>query len=577
MKAMILAAGLGTRLLPLTNKMPKPLFPLANRPLIDILIGRLQAVGCEAVMINTHHLGHMIDTFVQNQSYRIPVRTTYEPTLLETGGAIKNVRQFWDDRPFMVINGDIFTNIDLKQAYAHHFTHGHPVTMVLHDCEPFNNVWVDGSDHIRGFGISRPCPPPGASRPDNDPTPVESSGLRCLAFTGVQIIDPRVLEAIPPETPCSIIDIYCRILDQGAVLQGFLSKNHYWHDIGTKEGYREAAKEALARKALNDVSPGAGERPLFWTTLKGDGSNRIWQRVASGASDASSVVFVDHGLPPIEGGCEADSFAAIGNHLHKRNIPVPKILGYERPFGWVALEDLGDMHLQEAVVASKSPADTRKHYTRVIDVLVSMGIDGATGFEPSFTYQTRAYDRDLILEKEAKYFCDAFLMGFKGTDAGFDQIKVEFEVLATRALDTKQYGFLHRDFQSRNILLSKGGYYVIDFQGGRLGPLQYDLASLLIDPYTALPEGLQEDLLGYYLERLSKRMPVDPAGFIHAYRYCAVNRNLQILGAFAFLGQVKGKRAFLEYIPAAVRSLKKNIRKIDPACCRRLGEIIETL
>ena len=110
-------------------------------------------------MINTHHLGQMIEAFVQSQGYGIPVRTTYEPTLLETGGGIKNVQEFWDDRPFMVINGDIFTNIDLGKAYAYHLTHGHPVTMVLHDYETFNNVWVDGADCIKGFGMSRPCPP----------------------------------------------------------------------------------------------------------------------------------------------------------------------------------------------------------------------------------------------------------------------------------------------------------------------------------------------------------------------------------------------------------------------------------
>jgi len=208
MKAMILAAGLGTRLLPLTQKKPKPLFPLAGRPLIDILIGALQDLGCEAVMINTHHLGHMIEAFVQNQNYRIPVHTTYEPTLLDTAGGIKNVQDFWDDRPFLVINGDIFTNIDLKKAYAYHLGHGQPVTMVLHDHHAFNNVWVDSADCIKGFGTSQPCPPArAASGSHGNPTAIQVSGLRRLAFTGIQIVDPKVLDAIPQGTPCSIIDI----------------------------------------------------------------------------------------------------------------------------------------------------------------------------------------------------------------------------------------------------------------------------------------------------------------------------------------------------------------------------------
>jgi aminoglycoside/choline kinase family phosphotransferase len=158
-----------------------------------------------------------------------------------------------------------------------------------------------------------------------------------------------------------------------------------------------------------------------------------------------------------------------------------------------------------------------------------------------------------------------------------DLLKEDFEVLALNSLNSEHNGFIHRDFQSRNILLSKGGYYVIDFQGGRFGPLQYDLASLLIDPYVALPRSLQEALLGVYLEKLSKRMPVDPAEFVHTYRYCAINRNLQILGAFAFLGKTKGKKTFLEYIPIAVQSLKDNLKELEPGTCERLRDIVERL
>ena len=117
MKAMILAAGLGTRLLPLTEKIPKPLFPVLGRPLIDILIRRLEDMGCTAVIINTHHLAPMIEAFLKTQHYNIPVLTRYEKTILGTGGGIKNVEDFWDDDPFLVVNGDIFTDIDLERVY----------------------------------------------------------------------------------------------------------------------------------------------------------------------------------------------------------------------------------------------------------------------------------------------------------------------------------------------------------------------------------------------------------------------------------------------------------------------------
>ena len=125
-----------------------------------------------------------------------------------------------------------------------------------------------------------------------------------------------------------------------------------------------------------------GEKLLVWTKLKGNGSDRIWQRAVV---DSSSVVLVDQGPPSSPGTCEVDSFVAIGKHLHKRGVPVPKIYGYDRPLGLVVLEDLGDVHLQKAVVQSKDPAIVLDHYRRVIDILVSMGMDGARGFEANFT------------------------------------------------------------------------------------------------------------------------------------------------------------------------------------------------
>ena len=173
-----------------------------------------------------------------------------------------------------------------------------------------------------------------------------------------------------------------------------------------------------------------------------------------------------------------------------------------------------------------------------------MGIEGVKGFDPAFTFQTPHYDKDLIVERESRYFLKAFLNGYMGLAIGFDQLKEEFELLAEAALDKSYNGFMHRDFQSRNIIVKDHKYYVIDFQGGRLGPLAYDLASLLIDPYVALPEKLQETLLTYYLNRLSEFVTIDSADFRHSYKYCAINRKLQILGAVAFLSQQMGKAGF---------------------------------
>ena len=114
---MILAAGLGTRLLPYTKKTPKPLFPVSGRPILEIIINLLQDAGCHEVIVNTHHLHHKIEDFLKNLRSAIPITTCYEPSILGTGGAINNVRGFWDNQPFIVINSDIVTDINLKKAY----------------------------------------------------------------------------------------------------------------------------------------------------------------------------------------------------------------------------------------------------------------------------------------------------------------------------------------------------------------------------------------------------------------------------------------------------------------------------
>lgn len=290
-----------------------------------------------------------------------------------------------------------------------------------------------------------------------------------------------------------------------------------------------------------------------------------------------SIILVDHGPPAEAGTCEADAFSAIGQHLHKKGVPVPRIYAYDRPSGLVALEDLGDLHLQALIRRTVNRAKVVAHYRAVIDLLVSMGIEGAKGFDPAYTYQTSHYDCNLILERESRYFVEAFLNRYIALGVNFEDLKEEFEVLAQNALKTSYNGFLHRDFQSRNILVRDHNYYLIDFQGGRLGPLQYDLASLLIDPYVALPHSLQETLLTYYVRRLADFVPVDPVDFIDAYKYCAINRNLQILGAFAFLSLEKGKKDFEEYIPPAISSLKALLHNVGQSECPKLLGIVQSL
>jgi NDP-sugar pyrophosphorylase family protein len=180
MKALILAAGFGTRLLPYTEYLPKPLFPLANRPLLDIHIRNLEKAGCTGILINTHHLHQKIEEFIAKQSYAVPVFTRHEPQLLGTGGAIKNAADFLDIRQFMVFNSDIYTDIDFRKVYEFHLTHPYPATLVLYDDPKFNTVCTDKNGFITGLSSSL-------------------STVHCplSTFTGIQVLDPEILNLIP--------------------------------------------------------------------------------------------------------------------------------------------------------------------------------------------------------------------------------------------------------------------------------------------------------------------------------------------------------------------------------------------
>ncbi len=159
MDALILAAGEGSRLLPLTRTKPKPLFPILNRSLLQFTFDYLNRFSVQRVILNTHHLSGQIEKFVQvekeNRSFEI--QTRFEPTILETGGGIGNTRDFWSSYPFVVINGDILTDIDLHQAVVFHQSHKGPVTLILHDYPEFNQISVDAQGRIQDFRQKSGC------------------------------------------------------------------------------------------------------------------------------------------------------------------------------------------------------------------------------------------------------------------------------------------------------------------------------------------------------------------------------------------------------------------------------------
>jgi NDP-sugar pyrophosphorylase family protein len=544
MKALILAAGLGTRLRPYTNHTPKALFTISDRPLLDIIITKLIEAGCEAIIINTHHLHDQIESYIAQQTYAIPVLTRFEPQILGTGGAIKNVEDFWNDHPFMVINSDIVTSIDFQQVYDFHCQHLHPATLVLVDDPESNSVACDAEGYVVEF-IHR-----GKA--------VIGSKLSVLTFTGIQVLDPKILKSLPAGAPSSSIDTYARMIAKGEKIKAFIPKDVYWKDMGTAERYRQAVLETLTPRIFQQVFPDRKFTSPVREALQGDGSDRSWKRLTIGKM---SMILVDHQIKQTKKRTEVDAFMKIGRHLFGRGIPVPKIFGGDAFAGYVFLEDLGNLNLQEAVRQTDDWEKIIHMYQSVIDLLTRFSAHGAQQFDVEWTYQTARYDESLILEKECRYFVEAFLNAYLGLEMSYEDLRAEFEFLAENALKYALQGLMHRDFQSRNIMIKDNQFYFIDFQGSRLGPIQYDLASLLIDPYVDLPPEIQTRLCTYSLNKLQTKMNLNAANFQHCYRFCRLTRNLQILGAFGYLTSVKKKAHFQKYIPAAAKALRRNLVK----------------
>jgi len=538
MKAMILAAGYGTRLRPYTDHTPKPLFSIAGRPLLDVIIDQLQKAGCKAVIINTHHLHQKIEAFLAAQNYSLQVNTRFEPQILGTGGAIKNVADFWDNQPFMVVNADIVADIDLKEVYRAHCRHHPPATLVLCDDPAFNSVAVRQNKWISGFynRADGPLPPP------DD----------LLTFTGIQVLEPQVLNYIPENTYYSSIDAFKQILAGGKKLGAFIAPRDRWQDIGTPQNYRQAAVNKAWPAAFQRAFAAPPPSRVHRDKLKGDGSQRQWHRLT--AAD-QSLIMVDHGIRPNALTSEVDSFVHLGRHLYRQGVSVPKIHFYDTFSGLVFLEDLGDVHLQQTVHAGNDVM-VMDLYKSVIEQLIKLSRKGAVKFDRRWTYQTSDYTQELILENECRYFLEAFLNGYLNFKERFEDLQADFTALADKALQYPTLGFMHRDMQSRNIMIKGRDIYFIDFQGGRIGPIQYDLASLLIDPYVELPHAIQVQLIDYSIETLSAVTELTPEKFLSCYHYCSLTRNLQILGAYSYLSKVKAKKYFERYIPAAVRSLK---------------------
>ncbi|MDK9709159.1 MAG: phosphotransferase [Desulforhopalus sp.] len=311
--------------------------------------------------------------------------------------------------------------------------------------------------------------------------------------------------------------------------------------------------------------------------IRSDGSTRRFWRLRVDGKPLCIIVAPAGGSPAEL--AEARSAWLIGNHLRSCAVPVPELYGWDEEKGILAFEDLGDVRLHDLAAKQKgeyfqNAEQISNLYREVLRNLANMQIVGATGFDPAWCWDTGRYDVPLMLERESGYFLRAFCHGVVGQeDTG--RVEEEFQDIAVIAGSAPAEFFLHRDFQSRNIMVQEGTVRFIDFQGGRFGPLGYDLASLLIDPYTSLPLQFQEELLDQYVGIIASRCSGCEINFNKYYKFLAVQRNLQIVGAFAFLSKVRGKVFFAKFLLPALVSLRDRLEDSHFSGYRRLHNLVD--
>lgn len=290
--------------------------------------------------------------------------------------------------------------------------------------------------------------------------------------------------------------------------------------------------------------------------LGGDGSSRQFIRVSGGMGPVCIAV-----LPPSSGKRDMAEFRAaleIGRHLDSVGASVPKILAADERIGLILFEDFGDVRLHDILNSDRQQGLAL--YRRVVKELVHLQVKGASGFDQNWCYDTTSYDTDVMLNREAGYFLKAFWQDTIHGEA-VEGLAEEFADIAAQVMNYSEPFFLHRDFQSRNIMICNGRIGIIDFQAARFGPPGYDLASLLIDPYVTLSHREQQELFSLYIEEIKLFPDVSLDYIVRSYPFLALQRNVQIIGAFAYLSGKMEKPFFRPYILPSLIMLENRLQE----------------
>jgi len=624
-KAFILAAGLGTRLRPLTDHTPKPLLPLWNIPLVFHTLALLKKWGVREVLVNLHHGADAIfNTLRTHGAGGMQMSFSFEPEILGTGGAVRRAQWFFDDEPFWMLNADIA--IDLSPA---------PLMKDFQAHQPLATLWMHAENGPRTVEMAQD----GCIRNFRSSTP-KAPGT--FTFCGLQLLSPAIFEYLPDRGFSTIIAAYEKALQAGKLVRGVATKNVFWADAGTPQDYLdtharvlEAYCKGIAGSRL--MSPpayrrmaalekngihiqgfaavadhariGAGSRlknTVIWNQATIRPNSQIEDAIigtracvqnlsrqialcadhitASAVQKAitamgwpctgttvlpmaprgsarqffrlsraqKSVILVTYSMERPENA----RFAGHARFLASRGIAAPAIL-HDNPDGhWTIMEDFGDTSLLD-LVQKATGRQVYHYYHRVLPLVVRLH-----QCTPAILKRANIKMEEPFSPALYQWEHNLFATHFLGGLLKWNTRRTRQLLDSCRMLPPKLAGqppvLVHRDLQSTNILFSRRGLALIDFQGMRPGPAAYDMASLLCDPYVAMEENVQQQLLRHYATLAGTH-----GDELHAiFPYAAAQRLIQALGAYARLGAQPATRRFLRHIPAGLDMLLRTIKPV---------------
>ena len=552
--ALVLCAGFGTRLKPLTDFLPKPLLDVRGKPMLVRILDKLVQSGISNIVVNTCHLPQKYAEFFDikdgSAAYRgARIAFLNEPQILDTGGALKNAvdRVFGTDSPVLVHNGDIFFDAPLARFLEQASALPQSAVLCLRSRGANTNVETDGNAVRDMRGI------------------LGAHGTKKAQFAGVFLAKQGFLEFIKkyPKNIFSTVDAFLERIPQNEVACVF-EDDGAWCDIGTLSEYT-AVNRGSGFAEFNALALLA-ERGFVakkYGLVKKGASTRAFMKFETAAPRFGLEKFAACFYDPHKR--EDSLYADIARFLFERKFPVPQVLLHDAPARIIVMADAGNRDLGDI----KDPAKRAEIYRAVIRHIARLHTEISADAARMPVELSEAFGENLY-KWEQRYFAEECAKNRFGISA--DCCARDFRTVR-ETLEARKSVLLHRDLQSQNVMVDDSGNPVfIDFQGMRLGNQFYDLASLLFDPYTDVPDG--EALARLYCAQTG----LDYQNILREIYTAACERLMQALGAYGFL-TLKRKMPFYEkfFLPAlenlahcAINAELRDIAHVANMCLEKL-------